>query len=741
MNEIVKDYSLMCDFRVTAGKRHKNQAFAIIAEPNLNIPGSQQSSRAGSPTGRVSPFRGRGFNPAGSRHASPAPSPPPGHHPLDQEITSLAQLEELQRHQQSAVIKLSSIQTGRISQIPVLKSALRSRRSSAEDLFSPDTSPTEGSSGSRKRQREVRSNLQSNARYSQSMTNIAPKHLISKPPPSPRRSTLKQSFVRLSPIIGSSPEAGSDHIQSSPSRIPRSRSQPPSRLVSPSISQGGSRVGSRNPSRPPSRPASRPVSRNVSRNASRESSPTGTSRSPTKIPKKNSVYRDIPAKIDSFNRTASNKPKVPQKPKVYSTRSGNIDRSRPSSIRKPIINSRMAGKSGSRRDTTEDTETTDTEREREIMRGNSRSSIYSNSNKRANGRGNIGLSRSNSRFVDNEKPSTSKAYSSSGENSKGQLSRSESRRSVFDNGSSKHNSQTYRRDENGAKDSRGRRNETATDTTTEELSKTEDDEDMTEDTRDDEILSVTIDGILSNSTQNIVATTTEAVVKPLNIETKHNKQSDTKYETGNKNATEKISSNQHSDTTTNKVVVTATNGSKTTTTSAVDPNSGAIVKPSNTTTSQNNNPNSSNGNSGLTVPPNGSVASNPSTHPTNSLNNSEKSSAPNSQVSNNVESVNNNVKQLTSSLAPSVNNIEMNVKNNFNNLTPPDSDKVNKNLMDSSGLTNSANERLRQARTVIVDEIQPIKITVREKSGDVEVQSGNYALPRSATNGIAERSL
>lgn len=735
----------MCDFRVTAGKRHKNQAFAIIAEPNLNIPGSQHSSRAGSPTGRVSPFRGRGFNPAGSRHASPAPSPPPGHHPLDQEITSLAQLEEFQRHQQSAVIKLSSIQTGRISQIPVLKSALRSRRSSAEDLLSPDTSPTEGSSGSRKRQREVRSNLQSNARYSQSMTNIAPKHLISKPPPSPRRSTLKQSFVRLSPIIGSSPEAGSDHIQSSPSRIPRSRSQPPSRLVSPSISRGGSRVGSRNPSRPPSRPTSRPVSRNASRNASRESSPTGTSRSPTKIPKKNSVYRDIPAKIDSFNRTASTKPKVPQKPKVYSTRSCNIDRSRPSSIRKPITNSRIAGKPGSRRDTTEDTETTDTERERDIMRGNSRSSIYSNSNQRVNGRGNVGLSRSNSRFVDNEKPSTSKVYSSNGGNSKGQISRSDSRRSVFENGNSKHNSQTYRRDENGAKDSRGRRNETATDTTTEELSKTED-EDMTEDTRDDEILSVTIDGILSNSTQKIVATTTEAVVKPLNIETKQIKQTDTKNETtGNKNVAEKASSNQLSNATTNKAAATGANGNKNTTTSVADSNSGANEKPSNITRSQNsnnsNNPNSNNGNSGLTAPPNGSVANISNTHPTNSLNNSEKPSAPNSQVSHNVESVNNNVKQLTSSLAPSVNNLEMNVKNNFNNLTPPDSDKVNKNLMDSSGLTNSANERLKQARTVIVDEIQPIKITVREKSGDVEVQSGNYALPRSATNGIAERPL
>ncbi|VEN60272.1 unnamed protein product, partial [Callosobruchus maculatus] len=50
-------------------RRNRNHAFAVIGEP------SRPGSRSTSPTGRVSPFKGHGFNPAGSRHGSPVPPP------------------------------------------------------------------------------------------------------------------------------------------------------------------------------------------------------------------------------------------------------------------------------------------------------------------------------------------------------------------------------------------------------------------------------------------------------------------------------------------------------------------------------------------------------------------------------------------------------------------------------------------------------------------------------------------
>lgn len=220
------------------------------------------SSRSSSPTGRVSPFRGRGFNPLGSRHATPSPSPtPPPAGP-------------------KTVQKIKSS----ISQIPV-----RRRSSEEEELYYQISSK-------KYNQRQRQPALTSG--YSKSMTNISSRNLLGKPSSTPsKRSVInsRYSYLRLSPIVGSSPEPGSDQNPSSPSRIPRSKSQPPSRLVSPN----GSRV--------------------ASRNVSRSSSPT--SRSPTKIPKKSSSYRNIPSKID--NRISSAKPKgLPKKPLASRNRTG-----------------------------------------------------------------------------------------------------------------------------------------------------------------------------------------------------------------------------------------------------------------------------------------------------------------------------------------------------------------------------------------------------------------------------------
>lgn len=110
------------------------------------------------------------------------------------------------------------------------------------------------------------------------MTNISSKHLLGKPP---AHKGGRNTYLRLSPIVGSSPEPGTD---SPGSRIPRSRSQPPSR------------VGSRN--------------------VSRSNSPTGVSLS--KIPKSSS-YRNISTKAEG--RVASAKPKgLPKNPRTITNR-------------------------------------------------------------------------------------------------------------------------------------------------------------------------------------------------------------------------------------------------------------------------------------------------------------------------------------------------------------------------------------------------------------------------------------
>ncbi|KAF2896460.1 hypothetical protein ILUMI_09714 [Ignelater luminosus] len=225
-------------------RKHRNAAFAIIAEPSSN-----SGSRSPSPTGRVSPFRGRGFNPVGSRHASPLPSPPPdeqrGYSPT-------------RRHHQHVDLEDPSAKR---SKIPTL-----SRRGSAAGLFGEKIDHPETRSP---RRPTPRTNL--TRQYSQSLTNISPRRVSDKPPPSPRRTrrhSKTPAFQKLSPIVGSSPERTPNmhklkpQSQSSPSKIPRSRSQPPSTKISPNVSNVASRVNSRNPSR------------NASRNPSREPSPS-----------------------------------------------------------------------------------------------------------------------------------------------------------------------------------------------------------------------------------------------------------------------------------------------------------------------------------------------------------------------------------------------------------------------------------------------------------------------------------
>lgn len=75
--------------RLTPSKRsHRNTSFAIMTElppssrtpspPSLNNNSNNNNNGSSSISGRVSPFRGRGFRAgASSRHTTPSTSPPP----------------------------------------------------------------------------------------------------------------------------------------------------------------------------------------------------------------------------------------------------------------------------------------------------------------------------------------------------------------------------------------------------------------------------------------------------------------------------------------------------------------------------------------------------------------------------------------------------------------------------------------------------------------------------------------
>lgn len=56
----------------------------------------------------------------------------------------------------------------------------------------------------------------------------------------------------------------------------------------------------------------------------------------------------------------------------------------------------------------------------------------------------------------------------------------------------------------------------------------------------------------------------------------------------------------------------------------------------------------------------------------------------------------------------------------------------------SSRTQQSANGRIREARTIVATDVKPINITVREKPADFEVQSGNVRIPIVA-NGVDDR--
>lgn len=158
-------YCYVC-FRITQGsRRHKNLSFAVIGD----VGASRAGSRATSPTGRGSPFRGRGFNPAGSRHVSPTASPTPP--PQDARLTAITMSP---RHG---------------SKIPLPQLKRRGSGHFGERISDNEISPTKKKISSK---------------FSQSMSNLENDQAGGRVPPTPKRTayTKAPAFQKLSPIIG-----------------------------------------------------------------------------------------------------------------------------------------------------------------------------------------------------------------------------------------------------------------------------------------------------------------------------------------------------------------------------------------------------------------------------------------------------------------------------------------------------------------------------------------------------------
>jgi hypothetical protein len=609
-----------------SARRHKNMSFAILAEPT-----SAPGSRSPSPTGRVSPFRGRGFNPVGSRHASPIPSPPP---------------------QEAYVISDSP---GK-SKIPRL-----SRRGSAA-AFGERVVDFQASPNRRKL----------NAQLSQSLTNIAPPKVAGRPPPSPRRQqAYNRTFQRLSPIVGSSPEPSQS--QSSPKLYTSSQQQ--SKFSSPGRSRSFV-------NRPP-RNSSRPASKAASRNASREPSPGKNPTSPTRIPMKS--YKNVQAKVNSFSRP---KPKVPPKPQVLSEETEDSD---------AVVARRK------------------TERRESVKRTNPKTNVNSYRNNNNSKAGNKNVAKDS-----NDNPVTSK-NNNNNVNSKnntinksveGNLDKAGKSRDVKDaNGKQAGNKGSNNNNNNNGGSSNISNNNTA------EASTKNETKDQAEPLKKSES-AVKLSELLQPSTTTVVSSTTSTVTQPLKIEAKIDP-AETKTDPskptprseskpmapmvdGRVLSATSVSNamNKMNDTVINTQTLIKESGL-----TKLSPAASAIISMSNEAKHTNPALDTKNATTAL---------------PTVEENVAVPAVKPNGQNSNHVTST---------GIVPSARVLEQHVQNNMSKLSPEH--KI------GNSVQKSVNDRIIEARTVVAHDVKPIRITVKEKPMDVEVQSGNIRFDTS--NGLNER--
>lgn len=575
--------------------------------------------------------------------------------------------------------------------------------------------------------------------YSKSMTNIN-KNLLGKPPRN------RASQLRLSPIVGSSPEPGSDNM-SSPSRIPRSKSQPPSRLVSP------------NHSRNPSRSTSRNVSRNPSRNPSRDPSPT----SPSRIPKKR--------QIDNFktrqDRISSAKPKVLPKNRINRTGTRkNLGKLEEQSSQEFVdedenwntdysqVHSRQISrapsktnldKNGNRSVTNSTTHST----KHNSVENSAKHSVESSTRRKNRLNSSIEESKDDdilSITIDaSGMSSTTEIVSQSAATmaqpvhveaklirSRDSLNSLVSNQSGSDTPSSNKSSRkvseastVYERQQSGDQQSvhstqssasvRGKNSAGAT------------------------------PGSATHSVRGSVPGSTTHSRKPSAGSRPSVPPSTTHSVSGRESLTASAKATARRRTLTSaatrvNVITTLTRSARQARANREAAEAAAAAQrpqsrlPSAAASRQSSRQSS--------------VANTPAKQSKSSISSSDSTTSARSVISNhniNKQKSPGLTKRISSdnlkNAASKITTLDR-MKSNLNRLTSieqeQESKTVNKLPMDASALTSEPSEQVKQSRTVVVDEIKPIKITVKEKD-DVEVQSGNVSMPRSATNGITQR--
>lgn len=501
-------------------------------------------------------------------------------------------------------------------------------------------------------------------------------------------------------ISGSSPEPSQS--VSSPSRIPKSRSTPPSRKNSPS------RTLSSKPGKPPapravtvsrnnSRSQSRIQSRIQSRVGSRETSPTKTPKtpisprmpvSPSKIPIQK--YKHVQAKVNSLN-----KPKVPPKPQVLSEQSEDSESARNVKHKKPLnrkdsvnrsrtnSNFNLLPKTGTHSKTNDTNLNSMNSKPNNITNNNNSNNNNNNVTKRTP-KGNVGDNKTSSKNNNSTKtPILNKKTRSDEESTKknNNLTMKQSETNNIESISSISNKKYDPSNNlNNNKD---------------ELSKNLADSDA-------DVLP---------STNAVVSSTTSTVTQPLNIEATLNPSK----QTFSKPVSPMIDGRVLSATSVSNAINKMNDTILDTKTIIRDHGLNKIAPSSNSVVS----------------------AASESTM-TNVGDSLGMKSIPEVPAQENAESTATNAKLTQNNhtnhvgLGVSSKDLEMEVQRNLNRL-------INTDLARTNSAQRTINDTIKQARPDLPSDVKPIRINVKEKPSDVEVQSGNVRLPISVSNGLNDR--
>lgn len=474
---------------------------------------------------------------------------------------------------------------------------------------------------------------------------------------------------------------------SSPSRIPRSRSTPPSRKPSPNRKESSKTdkpppSNTNNISRNTSRNQSRIQSRNPSRSSSRETSPTKTPKtpktpiSPSKIPVQK--YKHVQAKVNSHT-----KPKVPPKSQVLSELSTDSESSKNITYKKPLnrkdsVNRlRITSSSNLLPKTNNSSKVTNNE----FSSSNSKPSVSSTSNKSNN---NANVTKNNNKVnnvgdtkvflkgnpVNSTKPN--KENDAGKENKKNTNDGKDSNTS-----SSNSNAISNIKNINNAK---------------EEQTKVENNSDVLP------------------STTAVVSSTTSTVTQPLKIET-------------TLNPPKQIVSKPVSPMIDGRVL------SATSVSNAINKMNDTVLDTKTVIRDHGLNK-FGNAPNLITSATSESINNSNTSNPLGPKGSPEFSSKGTTEENSKKLTHNNHTNHV--GLGIRSKDLEMEVQRNLNKLINPD-------MVTTNSTHQTINDSIKQARPDLPSDVKPIRITVREKPSDVEVQSGNVRLPTSFSNGVSDR--